>query len=590
MSTFDKKILPPLLFIILTGLSWSHLQTMQAPILVYREQRQIFLFDSAYIFDIIKRIGGSATLISQFLLQFFRIPLIGSLTTASIGGITGWFFWLTLRRIHPSPYLLPLSFLPVMFQYLYLLKDSYHYEGLIALLAWSLALSLYGYGARKLGWACRTLAGCSLTVGLFYAMGSVAMLFALSCLILDLSLRNERWYASLIPPLLQLLVGGLCVLGGGKPDYDHVLWMKDYVEYFVEPGPFYGFSWQAALLVMLLFALFRYLGHTRTYLKAAVSVALLFLAGIYYTRTSVQQRNKDLYTLMQMFHYIDTERWDAIISSPNLNYNNYLHLNCLNLALSHTGTMLTDLFKYPQGGMPSLISRYQAHIEESFLFSQIYYHVGIISLAYDLAFGASVGITYGSPAMTKILIKSHLIYGYYPAAEKFISLLEKTWAYREWASSRRRFLYDDQAVENDPELGAKRRSLSSAKDLIANIIGYRANLEIILEENPRNKAARDYMIAALLLSKDLTAIKSFVERFSGTEALPTLPKLLQQAVISYAEHDPDYCRGYGVTDKTLSEFAIFKQRVLGLRHARQDVAGGIADYRNTFWYYLITSR
>ena len=548
MSTLYKKILPPLPFILLTGVLWFHLQTMQEPLFFYREQQQIFLFDSTYIFSILKQIGGLATFISQFLIQFFRIPLIGSLVTALIGGISGWLFWLTLRKIHPALYLMPLAFLPILFQYLYLMKDSYHYEGLIAMLFWSLALNVYSYSARRFNWTYRTLIGCLLATGLFYTMGSVAILFALSILLFDVLQKCERWYASFIPLLLLLIVGSLCVLGGSKPDYDYVFWMKDYVEYFIELEPFYGFSWQVALLVMLLFFLSRYL------------------------------------------HHIDTEQWDAIISSADLNYNNYLHLNCLNLALSHKGVMQTDLFKYPQSGIQSLVSKYQAHIEESFLFSQIYYHVGITSLAYNFAFGTSVGITYGSPVMTKLLIKSHLIYGQYPAAEKFISLLEKTWAYHEWASSQRKFLYNDQAVESDPELGTKRKSLSSDKDLFANIIGLFDNLMIILEENPLNKAALDYTIGTLLLSKDLPAIKTFVERFSGTEVLPALPEPLQQAVISYAEHDPEYCRKYGVTDKVLSEFSIFKQRVLGLRHARQNVATGIADYQPTFWYYLILSK
>ncbi len=531
-----------------------------------------------------------ATICSQFIIQFFKVPLIGSLVTALIGGVSGWLFWLTLRKIHPALYLLPLAFLPILFQYLYLIKDSYHYEGLIAMLFWSLALSLYSYGTRKFNWTYRTLIGCLLAIGLFYTMGSVAVLFVLSILLFDILQKSERWYASFIPLLLLLIVGSLCVLGGSKPDYDYVFWMKDYVEYFIELEPFYGFSWQIALLVMLLFFLSRYLDHIKTYLKALVAVALLALSGIYYTQTALQQRNKDFYALMQMFHYIDTEQWDAIISSADLNYNNYLHLNCLNLALSHKGVIQTDLFKYPQSGIQSLVSKYQAHIEESFLFSQIYYHVGITSLAYNFAFGTSVGITHGSPVMTKLLIKSHLIYGQYPAAEKFISLLEKTWAYHEWASSQRKFLYNDLAVENDPELGTKRKSLSSDKDLFANIIGLFDNLMIILEENPQNKAALDYTIGILLLSKDLPAIKMFVERFSGTEVLPTLPEPLQQAVISYAEHDPDYCRKYGVTDKVLSEFSLFKQRVLGLRHARQDITAGIADYRPTFWYYLILSK
>ncbi|WP_165154682.1 DUF6057 family protein [Parabacteroides sp. ZJ-118] len=590
MNDVSRKIIPIFLLLVCTCLLGLHLQTTQEAIFFYREQQQIFLFDTEHVLNILKTIGGLATICAQFVIQFFKVPLIGSLTTALIGGAAGWLSWLTLRKIHPASYLLPLAFLPILFQYLYLIKDSYHYEGLIALLFETLALSLYSYGTRKCNWTYRTCIGCLLTIGLFYTMGSVAMLFALSILLFDVFQKNERWYASFIPLILLLTVGSLCVLGGSKPDYDHVFWMKDYVAYFIELEPFYGFSWQVALLVMLLFFLSRYLDHVKTYLKALVTVALLALSGIYYTRTALQRMNKDFYTLMQMFHYIDTEQWDAIISSDDLNYNNYLHLNCLNLALSHKGVMQTDLFNYPQSGIQSLISAYQAHIEESFLFSQIYYHIGITSLAYNFAFGASVGITHGSPVMTKLLIKSHLIYGQYPAAEKFISLLEKTWGYREWASSQRKFLYNDQAVENDPELGVKRKSLSDNKDLFANIIGLLDNLMILLEENPRNKAALDYTIGTLLLSKDLPAIKMFVERFSGTEVLPTLPEPLQQAVISYAEHDPDYCRRYGVTDKVLSEFSLFRRRVLELRHARQAVATGIADYRPTFWYYLMFSK
>jgi len=365
MNNSSKKIIPILLLLLCTCLLGLHLQATQEATFFYREQQQIFLFNSEYVLNILKTIGGLATICSQFIIQFFKVPLIGSLVTALIGGISGWLFWLTLRKIHPALYLLPLAFLPILFQYLYLMKDSYHYEGLIAMLFWSLALSLYSYGARKFNWTYRTLIGCLLATGLFYTMGSVAILFALSSLLFDVLQKSERWYASFIPLILLLIVGSLCVLGGSKPDYDYVFWMKDYVEYFIELEPFYGFSWQVALLVMLLFFLSRYLDHIKTYLKALVAVALLALSGMYYTQTALQQRNKDFYTLMQMFHYIDTEQWDAIISSTDLNYNNYLHLNCLNLALSHKGVMQTDLFKYPQSGIQSLVSKY--HVQPDIL-------------------------------------------------------------------------------------------------------------------------------------------------------------------------------------------------------------------------------
>ena len=50
---------------------------------------------------------------------------------------------------------MPLAFLPILFQYLYLMKDSYHYEGLIAMLFWSLALNVYSYSARRFNWTYR---------------------------------------------------------------------------------------------------------------------------------------------------------------------------------------------------------------------------------------------------------------------------------------------------------------------------------------------------------------------------------------------------------------------------------------------------
>ena len=51
------------------------------------------------------------------------------------------------------------------------------------------------------------LIGCLLATGLFYTMGSVAILFALSILLFDILQKSERWYASFIPLILLLIVG-----------------------------------------------------------------------------------------------------------------------------------------------------------------------------------------------------------------------------------------------------------------------------------------------------------------------------------------------------------------------------------------------
>lgn len=590
MYKWIEKVSIPLLWILFTAVFVFHLDETQTSVFFYREQQQLFLLDADYLLDMAAPIGGIGTVISCFVIQFFRLPMMGAFITALIAGLSAAFFWMVLQRIRVARFLFPLTFLPAMFLCQYLINDSYHYEGLVAVCISMAALALYAYLSDKLSWPYRVTVGSVLGILLFYSLGSVAMMFMMGMFAFDLISKKEKWYAGIIPLLLYVVTGAIAVNRGFKPLYEHVFWMKDYVEYFVEIKTLYGLSWLMVPLVMLLFYLARYVDTFKIYWKMLLMLLIISVVGTYYVKETKSLRNNETQALMQLFHYMDTEQWSKIIQYPDLNTKNYLHLNCVNLALSNTDQLCADLFTYPQSGVASLISQYQGHPEESYLFSQIYYRMGVISLAYDLAFGVSVGFPHGSPNMTKVLIKSHLIYGRYQAAEKFISLMERTLFYSEWASSQRKFLYNDEAVANDLELGSRRKSLTDNRDVFANIISLRDNLALILEANPMNKPAMDYMISLLLLTKDMPSIKKLVETYGGTEALPALPVLLQQAIVSYAEHDPDYCRSHGVSEKSLSDFMKFKQRVVGLRRSGQNLASGISDYRHTFWYYLMLAR
>lgn len=78
MNNSSKKIIPILLLLLCTCLLGLHLQATQEATFFYREQQQIFLFNSEYVLNILKTIGGLATICSQFIIQFFKVPLIGS--------------------------------------------------------------------------------------------------------------------------------------------------------------------------------------------------------------------------------------------------------------------------------------------------------------------------------------------------------------------------------------------------------------------------------------------------------------------------------------------------------------------------------
>ena len=58
MNNSSKKIIPILLLLLCTCLLGLHLQATQEATFFYREQQQIFLFNSEYVLNILKTIGG----------------------------------------------------------------------------------------------------------------------------------------------------------------------------------------------------------------------------------------------------------------------------------------------------------------------------------------------------------------------------------------------------------------------------------------------------------------------------------------------------------------------------------------------------
>ena len=56
MNNLSKKITPILLLLLCTSLLGLHLQTTQEATFFYREQQQIFLFDTEYVLNILKTI------------------------------------------------------------------------------------------------------------------------------------------------------------------------------------------------------------------------------------------------------------------------------------------------------------------------------------------------------------------------------------------------------------------------------------------------------------------------------------------------------------------------------------------------------
>jgi hypothetical protein len=559
-----------------------YLHITQEPLLMYREQQQIFLWDGDYVAALLQQTGGFATLAAQFLVQFFYLPWAGAITTAVITTLTGIILWLTVRRLNDNSIFWALAMLPAYLQGIYLLDMGFHYEGVIAMLCCSLLLYLYVLVKERSILYVSLAVGAVFTLLLFVFVGSIATLFAIGALTYGL-LRHPRkgWTSSLF--LIVCLIAALFFVSNGKVvGFDYALWTKGYYEYHIEQGWWQALAWIAVPVIMIISKL-----TVRCELKPVWEVAgvsLLLVAGGWFIFVQSEKRiNKDFRTMAELQRCVNQEDWDGIINNRNINYQNYLHLNFLNLALSHQGRLMTDLFRYPQKGAQSLMVAYQAYNDLNVLFSHIYYHTGIISEALCLSFGTMIATTHGNPSLLKLLVKERLIYGDYQVAEKYISRLEKTYAYNNWATDMRRFLFNDEAVANDPELGAKRKSLPDMQPSFVILDGIMADLIKVIDTDTEENHAFEYAMTMMMLEKNMQGVKYLIEMTGGRP----LSELMQQAVTVYAEHDEEYCRSHGVSDETISRFMSFKQAVLNARRNNMNQQTALASYRGTFWYYYM---
>lgn len=565
------------------------LQAEQAYMFFYRESQQLLFLDWSYISEVLLQFGGVGIFVSQFLVQFFIHPVVGAATTAVIVGVSVWMLWLTMRKINDNVALLPLLFVPSLFVVMYIATSYHHYTGLVAIMF--MAIALWGYSlCREQSYMVRVGIGAAITLVLYLFVGSIGMLFAVCALLFDAVLKREKWYLGAIYAAIACVAGSYLVHTGDIIDYEFAYTPKFYNEFYVEMTPFLHMAWVAMVAVMAVIYAAGLIKRMSLWINGALGAILCLAVAGWYLQRHEKEVNAGLYSYMELYHHMVTENWDGILSTPNVSMQNALNANFVNFALSKKGELLDKLFLYPQINASSLLNEnFGTFVEEHSVYSEIYYHLGIVSQTLELSLAAMAGTYPGTPLLLQQFVRSRIVMGDYDLAGKFVYRLSKTYAYKDWAERQQQFLHNDAAVEADPEYGLKRRTLPELSSEFVSMNGLLYDLMKALTANPDNEVAREYTIACVLLQKNFDFIRAFVEEYYSTPVLPTLPVRLQEAVVTYSERDMDYCRRYGVSEDVISRFASFRQKILTLRH-RQPSANPksqMSEFRDTFWYFML---
>lgn len=573
-------------WLIVFGALFAFLQMCFEYHFYYIEQSQLFLFSEAYIRNKLLLPGGFSMLVAEFLVQFFIRPYVGALVTAVLLTGVGVCTAGIVKRIAPVSGLFILYVLPMLALLFMHFDFNYRVQGTVCYLM-MMAL-LCGY-MRIRNDLFRLVAGCVLVPVLFWLAGSITVLFAgMVCLFEGLR-KTPKWYISLIGVAEVLLLGVGTVYFSLMGEYRWVFGPDLYYHYTLHPKEIIYYSWICLPLVFLIAFFVRNknsLSGKKLFAGISCIAQLAMIAAVLWWGMPKYSDAKTL-KLKKLDYFARTEQWDKTIEECKGKLTNFLYMCHLNMALANKGELSDKMFNFDQRGPQGLLVQWNKSENISCMLSDIYFTMGATASSQEMAFEGYVSaMEDGNPRMLKRLVQTNLIYGTYPVAEKYISILEKTYAYRDWAQSQRKYLYNDEVVESDPILGTRRRMLPDRNSL-AMIKGLAGDLALFLEKGPANSAALQYLGAMYLLAKDLEGFKALVEKYCGTEFLPVLPVHFQEAVIVMSEKEPDYWKRFNVSETIVARFTDYKKQVLANRN-NSAIAGLLnRSYGNTYWFYFM---
>ena len=573
-------------WLIVFGALFAFLQMCFEYHFYYIEQSQLFLFSEAYIRNKLLLPGGFSMLVAEFLVQFFIRPYVGALVTAVLLTGVGVCTAGIVKRIAPVSGLFILYVLPMLALLFMHFDFNYRVQGTVCYLM-MMAL-LCGY-MRIRNDLFRLVAGCVLVPVLFWLAGSITVLFAgMVCLFEGLR-KTPKWYISLIGVAEVLLLGVGTVYFSLMGEYRWVFGPDLYYHYTLHPKEIIYYSWICLPLVFLIAFFVRNknsLSGKKLFAGISCIAQLAMIAAVLWWGMPKYSDAKTL-KLKKLDYFARTEQWDKTIEECKGKLTNFLYMCHLNMALANKGELSDKMFNFDQRGPQGLLVQWNKSENISCMLRDIYFTMGATASSQEMAFEGYVSaMEDGNPRMLKRLVQTNLIYGTYPVAEKYISILEKTYAYRDWAQSQRKYLYNDEVVESDPILGTRRRMLPDRNSL-AMIKGLAGDLALFLEKGPANSATLQYLGAMYLLAKDLEGFKALVEKYYGTEFLPVLPVHFQEAVIVMSEKEPDYWKRFNVSETIVARFTDYKKQVLANRN-NSAIAGLLnRSYGNTYWFYFM---
>lgn len=170
------------------------------------------------------------------------------------------------------------------------------------------------------------------------------------------------------------------------------------------------------------------------------------------------------------------------------------------------------------------------------------------------------------------------------AANTYLNVLAANPVEKDWAEKYRK-LNGETGPSSDSEIELKRKEMVKAEGI--RVIPRKKVLSL-LEHNPQNRTAFEYVVAFDLMEHDLNAFLEDMEYFPAFR-YPQIPTVLEEAIVLFRSQRPNVTEllQYRISPETIKRFKEFASLTSANRGNREKARQATVAYKNTYWYYVL---
>ena len=498
--------------------------------LCFQEQYQMFLFDSGYFLERIVLPGGLADYISEFLVQFYYMPVLGGAIIALLLMGIQTAVWGLMKQYgarHDFPGYL-LSFLPSIALWCAMGDQN-------VLLSFVVAL----FGALVIGWIhnrfhnrlVKVVFELVSTVLVYWLLGPVVFLYAV--LMIGDTLKNAKQKGNVFSGIgysvcILVLTIAWILLTTQTLQYPlyRIFAGLNYYRYpgAISPLPFVVMAWAVVIpfLGMIPCRQKSLQKLQQSKVVMALSYVLVIVASWFGIKASFDEMT---YDLIDYDFLVRTEQWDKIIEKAEKKpATTPLSVSCVNLALSQKGVLADRLFEFYQNGGEGLFPTFTRDMISPVSTAEIFFRLGMVNDAERYMFEAQEVIpNYRKSArLTRRIIECEIINGNYQVAAKLLRRLQKTLFYRNWANQMMVLLGNEKAINRHPIYGKLRKYREKKQDFLFSDREMDQMLGLLFLNDNHNKMAYEYLMCYELLQRNMEKFVQYypLGRFVGYDHIP----------------------------------------------------------------------